>query len=237
MPASAARIAANQANAKKSTGPKTPEGKERSRRNALKHGLTGAGIVLPEADAAEVERRTAAFAEELLPVGEIEEALVRRAALNSVRMERGADRQTAALAGRVRKVEAEFVAPEGVSPEEAARLKDEAVRVAMFDPSKEATLARKYEAAAERGFYRALKELRQMDRALEAAHRPPAPATDILAAQAALASISCPEMSDDEFDAFCLEMDVPLPPSRRNSPALTASAGQFDLPITVGRPR
>src|SRR5947199_141090 len=60
MPASEARILANQANAKLSTGPRTAEGKERSRANALKHGLTGAGVVLPEADAAEVERRAAA---------------------------------------------------------------------------------------------------------------------------------------------------------------------------------
>ena len=34
----------------------------------------------------------------------------------------------------------------------------------MFDPSKEASLARKYEAAAERGFYRAIKELRLLQK-------------------------------------------------------------------------
>jgi len=34
---------------------------------------------------------------------------------------------------------------------------------ALFDPSKEAILARKYEAAAERGIYRALRELRQVE--------------------------------------------------------------------------
>lgn len=58
--ATEAQIRANQQNAMRSTGPITPGGKEQSRRNALKHGLTGAGIVLPE-----VKRRATAFAEEL----------------------------------------------------------------------------------------------------------------------------------------------------------------------------
>ncbi len=235
MPSSEARIRANRENAKRSTGPKTEEGKAQSRRNALKHGLAGAGVVLPDKDAAEVERRTAVYAGELMPVGEVEMALVRRAALNSVRMERGADQQSAALAEHVRKVEAEFVAPEGASADEAARLKAEAVRRAMFDPSKEATLARKYEAAAERGFYRALKELRELEKSYEAPASPPA--LTIESARAQLASFESSDMSDDEFDALCMELNMPLPPERRNLPNLSPRMAGIDLPITVGRPR
>ena len=37
---SASRLSANKANAQKSTGPRTPQGKQKSSRNALKHGLT-----------------------------------------------------------------------------------------------------------------------------------------------------------------------------------------------------
>jgi hypothetical protein len=44
-PTSQAKIAANQANAQKSTGPTSPEGKECSRANALRHGLL-AGVVI-----------------------------------------------------------------------------------------------------------------------------------------------------------------------------------------------
>ena len=129
--------------------------------NSLKHGLTGAGIVLPEKDVAEVHRRADAFAEELYAVGELEHALVRRLALHSLRMERSVDQQTAALSEHIRQVEADFVAPEGLDEAQVARLRAEAARRAMFDTSREATLARKYEAAAERGFYRAIKELRE----------------------------------------------------------------------------
>ena len=52
MAASEARILANKMNAQKSKGPTSTEGKMRSRRNALKHGMTGAGVVLPDEAAA-----------------------------------------------------------------------------------------------------------------------------------------------------------------------------------------
>lgn len=67
MPASEARIAAARANGARSQGPVTPEGKDVSRRNALKHGMAGDGVVLPPGDAVEVDRRSAAMVEEMRP--------------------------------------------------------------------------------------------------------------------------------------------------------------------------
>jgi hypothetical protein len=78
MPSSEAQIAANQANAQRSTGPKTAAGKERSRANSYKHGLTGEGIVLPAVEAAEVARLQQCYEVDLQPSNEFSRTLVRR---------------------------------------------------------------------------------------------------------------------------------------------------------------
>jgi hypothetical protein len=241
--ATEAQTLANQANASRSKGPTSPEGKMQSRMNSLKHGMTGAGIVLPEADALEVHRRITAFAEELDAQGELEYAFVRRAALNSLRMERAADQQTAALSEHIRQVEADFVAPEGLDEAQVARLRAEAVRRAMFDTSREATLARKYEAAAERGFYRALKELRVLQKPAKGLD--PAAKAEVFRQE--LGSF-CPETaSDAELDAMIKKLDAncpsptasapnrgaPVPPSSRSR----ANGGSFEVPFAVGKAR
>jgi hypothetical protein len=51
MQLSEARIKSNQANSLKSTGPKTPEGRRQSRKNALKHGLCSEVVGLEEPEA------------------------------------------------------------------------------------------------------------------------------------------------------------------------------------------
>jgi hypothetical protein len=236
MPASDAQVRANQQNAAKSTGPKTVEGKEKSRQNSLKHGLTGSGVVLPEVDAAEVERRTTEFAEELMAVGEVGQALARRAALNSVRMERAADQQSVAMTVRIRQVEADFVAPEGVDEAEGARLKSEAVRLAMFDPSKEATLARRYEAAAERGFFKAIKELRLMDRQNEAILKSEQKADVDAMMGSFFAARQAEQRLDAEMDALYPELAMPMPRMPANSAYLPPTSREVDVPMTIGRP-
>ena len=49
------QIAANRHNALKSTGPGTPEGKRRSRCNALRHGLTAETVIGVLEDASDYE--------------------------------------------------------------------------------------------------------------------------------------------------------------------------------------
>ena len=107
MPCSPEQLASNRRNATRSTGPVTPEGKAKVRGNAVKHGLTGEGLALPVEDAAEVERRFRALGDDLRPVGERERILAHRAAFLSVRLDRCAAYETAALSEAIRTAEAD----------------------------------------------------------------------------------------------------------------------------------
>ena len=76
----AAQIAANQANAQKSSGPKTPEGKTISSLNRLRHGLTGGFALLEGEDPAEYNQLHLNFQDEHKPTSFSEEVLVERMA-------------------------------------------------------------------------------------------------------------------------------------------------------------
>jgi hypothetical protein len=90
-------IAANQRNAQLSTGPRTLEGKERSRLNAIKHGMTSETAVLPHEDATAFQERLEAFAAGIEPRNELEEKLVGQAALYSWKLDRANRSETARL--------------------------------------------------------------------------------------------------------------------------------------------
>ena len=65
--ATPAQIAANQANAQKSTGPRSLEGKSASRFNALKHGIDAASLVIPGEDPADYEALATHYYREFRP--------------------------------------------------------------------------------------------------------------------------------------------------------------------------
>ncbi len=62
-----AQIRRNQQNAKHSTGPRSIEGKNRSKYNAMKHGCTAKLALLPDEKPAEFNKHTNAFFEHFLP--------------------------------------------------------------------------------------------------------------------------------------------------------------------------
>jgi hypothetical protein len=90
---------ANRHNALVSTGPKTPEGKARSSKNALRHGLASALAVvegLEQAEEWQVHRD--GIVAGLAPVGALEETFAERVALCSWRLRRVARYETAMIA-------------------------------------------------------------------------------------------------------------------------------------------
>jgi hypothetical protein len=76
-PISEARLAANRENAQKSTGPRTDEGKAKTRFNSVKHGLTGATILFTNpADAQRYNQHSFDYQHLYQPVGPEENSLV-----------------------------------------------------------------------------------------------------------------------------------------------------------------
>jgi len=367
MECSPARLAANRANALKSTGPRTDEGKDRSRANAYKHGMAGEGVVLAAEEEAKVERIARGLEAEFRPSTDLDRGLVRRVAVLSARADRCAAREAAAISARVLTAEADFDegriaeaeglmamldedpaagvrqlrrTPEGVDrmvaawlalradlacaaedrwgaehrrmaenltgrrpgeiglsrvealarairkdftllgPGEGAGLGDErrsawarermieridaevaglrahretldlglierlrglAPEIALFDPSKPAQLARRYEAEAERGMYRALRELRQRARAEPARGREPGPVAstpaqaeaDLLGSFRAIEATGLlPALVTSKPRPDPSKMR-PMPPSRRDRPA--PNSPRDASTIVVGR--
>ncbi len=76
--ASAARLAANRANAQHSTGPKTEEGKAKVARNALKHGLDSKEIFIAPGEQETFDQFQADLIAETNPVGALEQDLFRQ---------------------------------------------------------------------------------------------------------------------------------------------------------------
>jgi hypothetical protein len=215
MPASEAQILANRA-------------------NALKHGLTGEGVALAVEDSAEVDRMFAAYQADFRPAGEMGRSLLRRAVVCMVRMERSVLQETAAINRRVEQARSEARA-NGEDPIEAGHR-------AMFDPSKEACLARKYEAAAERGYFRAMKEVRELRR--ESQGPDLKSEAEALRKQAAKLASSFPAVDRPASPVQAASATPPAPPKPASKPVKTVFpawkpvfSGSVDVPITIGRAR
>jgi hypothetical protein len=86
--ATQAQITANRLNAKKSTGPRTPEGKAISSQNALKHGLTAKRDIIKSESQTEFNHHRRRFFAELGPSSAIEYLLAERIISLSWRLKR-----------------------------------------------------------------------------------------------------------------------------------------------------
>jgi hypothetical protein len=144
--ATAAQITANRANALHSTGPATPEGKARVSQNALKHGLTSKHLVIRPDEEEEFAALRDALEAELAPQGALETITFREILHAAWNLH------------RFRRIEAEVSRGD---IEDFLRREE----TTILD-----RLAR-YQARAQRAWYRAVQELRalQTNRALRAA--------------------------------------------------------------------
>src|SRR5271166_2849305 len=79
------KASTNRRNAQLSTGPKTEEGKSRSRRNAVKHGVLVSALLITEGqgaeDPAEFDELLGGLRQDFAPVGALEEMLVEKIAV------------------------------------------------------------------------------------------------------------------------------------------------------------
>jgi len=141
-----AQILANRQNAANSTGPKTPDGKQTSSRNATRHGLTGVFNVLPHENAEDYTDLAARLRDEFQPDGENENFLVDQMIQSRCRLL------------RIQRLEA--LAFEQILTEPGSSSDPDARILAAMCPSGNALdKLHRYTAAAERSYYKALREL------------------------------------------------------------------------------
>jgi hypothetical protein len=133
------KIQANQRNAMKSTGPKTPQGKARVSENAVVHGLTSQKVLLRGEDAAEHERLREEAVAYYQPKGAMEERAVDRIVAYEWRIDR-VDRIEGAVFNRLvtREVghRAFEVESKGIVIGEKLHMFDEEVEAMIFKEAK-----------------------------------------------------------------------------------------------------
>ena len=86
-----AKVEANRRNSSKSSGPRSQQGKNWSRRNAIKHGILTSALVLGDGkteDALEFQKLLASIRQDRQPVGKLEEVMVEKIAIALWRLRR-----------------------------------------------------------------------------------------------------------------------------------------------------
>ncbi len=106
------KIEANRRNGRKSSGPKSDEGKSRSRLNALKHGMRANLLVLPGEDAEACQGRVDGWIDSLKPRNEAEQYLAERAARISLQLDRIERAHLARLTANINNAAAGVAQPE-----------------------------------------------------------------------------------------------------------------------------
>ena len=168
--ATKAQIKANRENAKKSTGPRTEEGKARVSLNALKHGLLARDAVLPSEDPAEFDRQLRELENDLRPENSLEFELVRQIADAQWRMRRLVRIETAFLSAAIgaQRQHEEIFHPDDIQPGREGE--SQLLGAGLLGRTQALLHLARYDAHLSRRYYRAIAELgrlRKLERAAE----------------------------------------------------------------------
>jgi hypothetical protein len=172
------KIEANRRNAKLSTGPRTESGKNRSRYNAIKHGIFSRDMLrswgLGKEDTKEFDNLLASLLEDLKPVGAMEEILVERIAVCLWRLKRVLQYEVGTMQVRYNGPEASLKAS-GTSDSEIEFL-TAAFRHLRLPQGQEMDLLLRYETTFHRQLLSTLNQVERLQRA-RTGERIPAPLT------------------------------------------------------------
>ena len=194
-----ARLRANRDNAKKSTGPRTAEGKHRSSQNALKHGLTATDITPRGEDLDAFPAVLESLLESFNPSSAAEASLIKRMAGLQVRLDRCARMETGLI-----DLDMPDITPDATQEEiNCAMARSFTYRDADFN-----NLSR-YEANLSRAYDRAFKQLltlrkEQLDPGPEPA---PQPGPQLV-----------PSPVPDETNPIAVDNNEPAAPTRNRRP-------------------
>jgi len=160
-----AQLAANRENSRQSTGPRTEEGKQRTRLNGLRHGLTGQTIVMPHEDQQAWERFSAGILTSLRAETDLERNLAQAIAADQWRLNRARaiEENIFSLGLVTNPIEADDTDPRILAALTQART--------FLDDSKQLALLTVYESRINRNLQRNMNELTRLQALREQARR------------------------------------------------------------------
>jgi len=153
------QLAANRANAQKSTGPRTDAGKQVSRANAIKHGLQAELLLLPGESEEEFETLCQRVFGELKPVGVLEERIAEEIASAFWRLKRSRLVET----GLYARMEDRYYFNDLTYESDLVLALGTAFRNESVDKDVIGKFIR-YQKSIEQGLYRAMDKLKQLQK-------------------------------------------------------------------------
>jgi hypothetical protein len=182
-----AQIIANRQNAALSSGPKSPEGKAASSQNATRHGLSGQFTILPHESRQDFDDLVTRLRTEFTPQGENETFLVDQMIQSRWKLDR---------IGRLEALAMEQILTDPAAADDP----DARLLGAMSQNNNILDKLARYSAAAERSYYKALRELQ--------AGRVRTHKADVHALDAYIKKfINVPVPGELEMKAYCLAVN------------------------------